>query len=715
MKRIAILLTICLNQAVIAQEFKDSATLHPVEVRATRAGATAPFAKTNLFKREIEKNNLGQDLPFLLNQTPSVVVSSDAGNGIGYTGIRIRGTDASRINITLNGIPFNDAESGGSFFVNLPDFASSVGSIQVQRGVGTSTNGPGAFGGTINMSTHEVQQQPYARLHNSYGSFNSWKHTVMAGTGLVDGHFSTDVRLSRITSDGFIDRATSDLKAFYLSTAYQNQKTNLRFNIFSGKEKTYQAWNGIPEADLDDRRTVNYSGTEKPGAPYENETDNYLQTHFQLFATRKFSDHFSITNGLFLVKGNGYYEQYKAGESYADYGLPDRVTGNDTLYSSDIIRQLALRNQYYGNVLTLQYQKNRSRIDLGAFISWYKGKHIGDVIWASNGMDQPRHQWYNHPATKADASVYLKWQEQLLPSLQLFTDLQFRRVQYDLNGFRNNPGVAVQNRYHFFNPKAGLSYSKNNWLAYASYSIGNKEPNRDDFEAGLHQQPKREQLHDIELGIERKSAKWNWSAGLYYMKYKDQLVLTGMINDVGAYTRTNIPDSYRMGIELQGSAMIRSWLSASANLALSRNKVKNFTEFLDDYDLGGQKTNFYQEADIAYSPAVVGGATIRILPFKGMTADLAGKYVGSQYLDNTSNAGRELDAYFTQDIRLGYVLKNKWLHELELVLQVYNVFDEAYEPNGYTFSYYYNSSLNTENFYFPMAGRNYMVGLNWKF
>ncbi|HEY0355726.1 MAG TPA: TonB-dependent receptor, partial [Flavisolibacter sp.] len=395
MKRIFFLMITAIGFNAIAQEQPD--TLTPVEVKATRANATAPFAKTNLSRKEIERQNLGQDLPFILNQTPSVVVNSDAGNGVGYTGIRIRGTDATRINMTLNGIPYNDAESQGIFFVNLPDFASSVSSIQVQRGVGTSTNGAGAFGATLNLSTNEVISVPYAEINNSYGSFDTWKNTFKAGTGLMGDHFTTDIRLSRITSKGYIDRASSNLGAFYLSSAYLSDKTDLRFNIFSGKEKTYQAWYGVSEADLQNNRTINYAGMEKPGDPYNNETDNYNQDHYQLFFTQRFSPHLVFTNSLFLVKGKGFYEQYKADEEYASYGLSPRTIGSEQVTNSDLVRQLWLDNDYYGDVFSLQYQKNFTRINFGGAVTNYSGKHVGEVIWAEHGMDEPTHRWYDHP------------------------------------------------------------------------------------------------------------------------------------------------------------------------------------------------------------------------------------------------------------------------------------------------------------------------------
>lgn len=683
----------------------------PVEVRATRAADNAPFTKTNISKSDIEKQNLGQDLPYLLNQTPSVIVNSDAGNGVGYTGIRIRGTDATRINMTINGIPYNDAESQGLFFVNLPDLASSVSNIQVQRGVGTSSNGAGAFGATMNFSTNEVNAEPYAQLNNSFGSFNTWKNTVKAGTGLIDDHFTVDARLSRITSDGYIDRASSALSSFYLSGAYLSGKTSIRLNVLSGKEKTYQAWYGVSEADLANHRTVNYAGTEKPGPPYPNETDNYQQDHYQLFLNHEFDSKWLFNTAVFLTRGKGYYEQYKSQAAFADYGLQSPVIGDSTVQSTDLVRQLWLDNRFYGQVASLQYKTAVQQLTLGGGWSQYDGKHHGDVIWSNIGFPKD-YRWYNLTAKKSDINAYVKYQRQLTANLLLFADLQFRSVNYDLNGFRANPGLLIQNKYHFFNPKFGITYLKGYHQVYLSYSKAGKEPNRDDFEAGVAEQPKPEYLNDIELGYEWKNSASRFGATVYYMSYKDQLVLTGKVNDVGAYTRTNIKDSYRLGIELQGSTRINDRFSASANLTLSHNRVRDFVEYYDDYDNGGQKQVDHGNTDIAFSPSVVAAFTLEYHPAKNFSIALPGKFVGKQYMDNTSDNSRALNQFFVQDLRLAYTLKEKLVKQTSVIFQLNNLFNKKYEPNGYTFSYQYDGKLTTENFYYPMAGTNFMVGLN---
>ncbi len=717
MKRTVILICFASSLTSWSQEKKDTIDLPPVEVRAVIAPPTAPFAKTNLDKKEIARQNLGQDLPFLLNQTPSVVVNSDAGNGVGYTGIRIRGTDATRINVTLNGIPYNDAESQGTFFVDLPDFASSVNRIQIQRGVGTSTNGAGAFGATINFSTNEVNKKAYAEINNSFGSFNTWKNTIKAGTGLLGNHFTIDARASRVSSDGYIDRASTNLRSGYLSVAYLSDKNDLRLNILSGKEKTYQAWNGVSESDLKTHRTINYAGMEKPGEPYDNETDNYRQDHYQLFFTHRINPNFSFNVAGFLTPGKGYYEEYRADEDYTKYGLTYPVVGGNTITETDLIRQLWLKNYYYGSIFSLQKQSAKTRLTFGGAITKYDGNHFGEVIWSEQVWNGSK-RWYDLDASKKDFNVYGKWQQDITDQFQLFADAQYRRVDYDLLGFRDNPDLFINNAYDFLNPKIGLSYHQNNWLAYVSYSVAHKEPNRDDFEAGKDQQPKPETLQDWEAGIERKNNRSFLSANLYYMKYKDQLVLTGQINDVGAYTRTNIPNSYRLGIELQGSSMINKWLKAAANLTLSRNRIKNFTEYIDAYDAGynwiGQDTKFYKESAISFSPDVIGAATVTFIPVKQLNIDLLSKYAGKQYLDNTENESRKLHPYFTEDVRAIYSFSKSWLKNVDLIFQVNNVFNKKYEPNGYTFSYYVASDLTTENYYYPMAGTNWMFGVNVK-
>ncbi len=688
--------------------------LDPLEVRSLRASDKAPFAKTDISKEDIVKNNLGQDIPFLLSQTPSMVINSDAGNGVGYTAMRIRGTDASRINVTLNGIPYNDAESMGTYFVDLPDFASSVNSIQVQRGVGTSSNGASAFGATVNLSTNEYNEKAYSELNNSFGSFNTWKNTVKAGTGLINDHFTVDTRLSHVSSDGYIDRASSDLKSFYLSTAWLNKTSSLRFNLFSGKEKTYQAWYGVPGNMLATNRTYNPAGTEKPGTPYDNQTDNYTQTHYQLFFNHAFNSNWSFNTAAFLTKGYGYYEEYKAGASFADYGLPNTVIGSTTITKSDLVRQRWLDNYFYGQIAAVQYRHGGDELTIGGGWTRYEGKHFGTIPWVQVSNAPKDYHYYDYPAVKKDAHGYVKWQRRINSQWSGFADLQYRHVNHTMNGFEGNANLNVNRSFDFINPKAGITYHNNGWQGYISYALGNKEPNRDDFQASPVNQPKQETLHDVELGIEKRNSRYFLGASLYYMYYHNQLVLTGQINDVGSYTRINIPDSYRVGAELQAGATPVRWINFAGNLAISRNKIRSFTEYIDNYDTGGQDAVAHKNTDISFSPGLVGALTINLLPVHNLTLSLLSKYVGKQYMDNSQDDHRKLDPYFTQDLQLGWVIANKGLKEWYIIVRVNNLFDKKYEPNGYTYNYTSSNKLVTENGYYPMAGPNFMLGINVK-
>lgn len=688
--------------------------LEPLEIRSIRASERAPFTKTNISKAEIEKMNLGQDIPFLLNQTPSVTVTSDAGNGIGYTGIRIRGSDASRVNVTLNGIPYNDAESQGTFFVNLPDFASSVNSIQIQRGAGTSTNGAGAFGATVNLGTNEFNDKAYAEINSSYGSFRTWKNTVKAGSGLLNEHFTIDARLSRINSDGYIDRAFSKLQSFYLSGAYINKKTSVRLNVFSGKEKTYQAWYGLPENLLQENRTYNAAGTERPGEPYHNQTDNYQQDHYQLFVNHAINSHWNFSLATFLTRGKGFYEEYKAQQDYEKYGLDNFITGNDTLFATDLIRQRWLDNYFYGQVFSVNYKKVKDELSIGGSWTDYAGKHIGYITWAKAGVPD-QYQYYLRPALKTDRNIYVKWAHLFNNAWSIFADVQYRHVFHKIDGFSSNPGLFIKRNFVFFNPKAGVSYKANGVHAYFSYAVAGREPNRDDFEAAITEQPKKEIMHDFEIGISKKTSVYNWGATWYYMLYKDQLVLTGKINDVGAYTRTNAANSYRAGIELQGGIFITGWLSTSANFTWSLNKIASFAEYIDDYDTYKQQVIRHANTDIAFSPSFIGSGFITILPVNNLEISLVSKYVGRQYLDNTQNSNRMLHGFFNEDVRASYQINGRLFGKCTLSFQVNNFFNSSYEANGYTYPYIYDRAVINDNYYYPMAGINYLIALNVKF
>jgi len=687
--------------------FTDSIrSLPPLEVKSIRVADNSPFAKTNISRASIAQVNYGQDLPFLVQNTPSVVVHSDAGTGVGYTGIRIRGTDGTRINVTLNGIPYNDAESSMTYLVNLPDFSSSVNSIQIQRGVGASTNGAGAFGATMNLSTNDYKPNAFLTLNNSVGSFNSLKNNIQFGSGLLKNRFTFDGRLSKITTDGYMDRATSDLKSVFLSGTYWGNKSSLRLNVFSGKEKTYQAWYGVPEELLATNRTYNPAGMEKEGTPYDNQTDNYTQTHYQLFYNKEVTSNFKWSTALFLTKGHGYYEEYKAAVNLNDYGI---TKYGDGLYN--IIRRRWLQNSFYGQIASLSYEKGKNAIIVGGGWSQYDGNHFGALPFPNLIPSKSRYVYYSNEATKKDINIYAKWQYQITKQLNSFIDLQYRNVTHTMNGFDKTPDLVINGKFGFFNPKAGLTYIKGNTTFYTSIAVAHKEPNRDDFEVGITQQPKQEIMYDWETGINAKYTNFTWGANIYFMQYKDQLVLTGKINDVGAYTRTNVPDSYRAGVELEATWKINKQFSTSGNITFSKNKIATFTEYFDDYDTYAQQSIQHENTDIALSPNTTAAHNINWTPTEKWQLTFTSKYVSNQYLDNTQNESRTLKGYFLNDLNTSYKLFNKKHWGASLQFYVINIFDKLYEPNGYTYSYVYGGTTTTSNNYFPMAGRNYWLSL----
>lgn len=689
---------------------KKSSLMPTIEIQGVRAEQKYPFTQSMIYKSNIAKNNLGQDIPFLLNQVPGAVANSDAGNGIGYTGIRIRGTDPNRINFTINGISYNDAESQGVFLVNMPDLLSSTNSMQIQRGVGTSTNGSGAFGATVNILTNELQEKAYTEINNSVGSFNTFKHTFKAGTGLINNRFTVDVRLSSIKSDGYIERASSDLKSFYISAASIKENSSLRFNIISGKEKTYQAWYGVSEEQMKINRRFNEAGM-RPGAdPYDNETDNYWQTHYQLFYNKKINTKWNLNNTVFTTTGRGYYEQYKANEKFEKYGLPSPIINGNTIKSTDLVRQLWLDNIFIGNNISVRHKNEKREVTLGGNMSNYLGDHFGKIIWSKYAISKD-YKWYDLNANKSEQSVFGKWMEES-GNFQFFGDVQLRNIQYDINGFRNNPTLNIKQQWTFFNPKAGIRYTKEKTSTYLSFARATKEPNRDDFEAGNMEIPRPERLDDWEAGIQHTSKKYRYSITFYYMNYKDQLVLTGRINDVGAYTRTNIAKSFRRGIELEGSYSFNPWLQLTSNLALSQNKIQSFTEYYDDYDNGGQKTNLFTSTNIAFSPAVVNNTILSASIMKKTELRWIAKYVSRQYLDNTSRKDRSLDPYLVNDLQINRTFSLKNGTAVSTVIQVNNLFNKRYAPNGYTYSYYYGGNIINNNYFYPMAERNWMIGLN---
>ncbi|MBD2754822.1 TonB-dependent receptor [Spirosoma validum] len=697
-------ITVTLQKAAIAVD--------EVVVSATRANQKSAIAYTDVTRRDLNKLNLGQDIPQLLNFTPSIVTTSDAGAGVGYTGIRIRGSDATRVNVTLNGIPYNDAESQGTFFVNMPDFASSVSTVQIQRGVGTSTNGAGAFGASVNIQTNKLEEKPYAEANLSAGSFGTRKVNVLVGTGLLNNHFVLDARLSKIYSDGYVDRAFSDLRSFYVSGGYYTKKSFFRLNVFSGQEQTYQSWGGVPENLLKTNRTYNVY-------TYDNETDNYQQDNYQLITSHELSRNWRLNVSAFYTKGRGYYEQYRPNDRLSRYGLPNVVIGDSTISRTDIIRRRWLDNNFYGSVFSLDYTSfGKLTANIGGGWNQYEGEHYGEIIWARiAGNTNIRDRYYNDKATKRDANFYAKAFYQFTPKLNAFVDAQIRRIDYSFLGFNSQlQNVQQDVQLTFFNPKAGITYTINDRsTAYASVGVGQREPNRDDYtQSSPDSRPKSEKLVDYEAGYKVQTEKMAVTVNAYYMNYRNQLVLSGQLNDVGAANRVNVPTSYRAGLELELGIRLAKQLRWNANATFSQNKVKNFTEYLDNGD-NPQETRQYSQTDISFSPNVIAGSQLLLTPIKGLELGLLSKYVGKQYLDNTSNEDRKLNSYFTNDIRLIYSVKPKFAQEIAFTLLLNNVLNELYESNGYTYAYVLDGQVRADNGYYPQAGRNFLAGIRIRF
>lgn len=710
-----------------------------VVVMATRATEKSATTYKNVSKSDIEANNFGQDLPFIINNTPGVVVTSDAGAGVGYTGIRIRGSDATRVNVTVNGVPLNDSESQGSFWVNMPDFASSVENIQIQRGVGTSTNGAGAFGGSLNIQTSAPGLEPYAEVNNTYGSFNTLKNTVKIGTGLINNKFSFDGRLSRIQSDGFVDRGASLLKSYFLSGAYHGKTDLLRVNIFSGSEKTYQSWNGVPESRLrgdiqgmkdyidrnglnaeDAANLLNSDSRKYNSFLYKDQNDNYWQDHYQLLYAKQLNEQFSFNGALHYTHGKGYYEEYKEGQDFADYGLPNPIVNGSAVESTNLVRRRWLDNDFYGVTYAFNYKAaSNLNFTLGGAYNQYRGQHYGQITWSqiSSTLNNSDH-YYDGDGNKNDFNIFAKVTYNPVEKLSLFADLQYRRLNYDITGNDNDlRELNINDDLNFFNPKVGATYfvdAKSN--IYASLSLANKEGNRDDYvNASLGTVPHPERLYNVEAGYRIKDNSFSAGINVYGMFYKDQLVVTGKLSDVGASIRQNVPNSSRIGVEFDGSYILSRYFLINANAAFSRNKIKDFTEYVDNYDTGMQEVNTFDNPDISFSPDAVVFGELVYKPFTGFAVALQSKYVSKQYMDNTQNEDRKLNGYWVNGARIGYDFSFKGVKNMNLGLLANNILNKKYESNGYTYGYISGGSRTTENFYFPQAGANFLLSLNVKF
>jgi len=702
--------------------------LNMVQISTNRVEDDGVFASTTLDKADIEKDNLGQDLPYLLRWTPSAVVTSDAGTGIGYTGIRIRGTDATRVNVTINGVPLNDAESQGVFWVNMPDFGSSVDDVQIQRGVGTSTNGPGAFGGTVSLMTDKIHQNNYIHANATLGSFGTRKANFAMGTGLINNRFTIDGRYSVIKSDGFIDRGSADLRSYYLSAARVTDRSSLQFVTFSGSEVTYQAWYGVPEAKVKGdtegelahfewnqsflyptpQDSANYfeNGRDYNFYQYENQVDDYNQSHYQLHHLLSLSDRFTMKTTGYYVKGKGFFEQYRYQDDFADYGIPSVNANGDTVMSADtLVRRRWLDNDLFGGIFTAKYQAENTTVQLGAGVSRYIGDHFGRVIQAQGfEREDLNRRYYDDTGTKDDFNIYIK-ADHKMGSLGLFADLQLRTVSHKILGKTSDLiEVDIERDFSFFNPKFGASYQINDQQqVYGSVAVANREPDRNDILLVSETEAKPEQLIDFEAGYRYEGAKWKLDWNNYFMSYNDQLVLTGAVDDVGNARRINVEDSYRLGTEISLTGEVYKNVYWNINTTLSRNKIAAFEEKISDISIQ------HEDTDIAYSPSVVLGNALLYRPSSELEIELSTKYVGQQFLDNTSNDNRKLDAYTYTNLRASYDLDIPSIDGVKLTLQVLNLFDSKYSTNGYTFSYDAGEII-TENYLFPQAGIHFMLG-----
>jgi len=700
-----LLSSVFFTQFSFAQE-QDSTKVNKLDdvlVSAVRVTTKTPVTFSNMDKKEIKFRNLGQDIPVLMNYLPSVVTTSDAGGGIGYTGIRVRGSDATRVNVTINGIPYNDSESQGTFWVNMPDFASSVESLQLQRGVGTSTNGSGAFGASLNMLTDSYASKPTGEISSSYGSFNSNKNTVKFSTGLLNDHFELAGRLSTIKSDGYVDRASSDLKSYFLQGTYVGKTTLIKALVFGGTEKTYQSWNGIDAETLNSDRTYNSAGKYKDEAGnvhfYDNETDNYKQNHYQLHWSESWSDKWSSNFALHYTKGQGFYENYKYNEPIAGYGpiQPTKMVENDLgelVPGTDLIRQKWLDNDFYGTTFSVKYKEEKLDVILGGGWNKYEGDHYGKVIWARNSdLSELGDHYYDDYSTKTDGNIFAKANYQFTEKFSFYGDLQYRRVQYKANS--KETGI-VDDTFNFFNPKAGLNYEINqkNTL-YFSYARANREPNRTDYEGG---NVKPEKLNDFELGWRFNSEKFQLNSNFYYMGYKDQLILTGRLDDVGAPIRANTEKSYRLGFEVDATIKLSEKFLLRPNFTLSSNKNV-------DLAVEGQ---YYGTTDIAYSPNVIAGNIIVYSPMESLHISLLQKFVGEQYMNNIELPEAKLADYFVNDLNVSYEIKPKSVFKSIMITGlVNNILDKKYVSNGAMWDIY--------PYYYPQAGINFLAGLTLKF
>lgn len=696
--------------------------LDEARVVTNRATKTTPLAFSNLDKKAIERVNFGQDIPFLLSTLPSVVTTSDAGNGIGYTSIRVRGTVGERINVTNNGIPLNDPEAHTFYWVDTPDLVSSVNDIQLQRGVGTSTNGAAAFGASINMTTDRVGALPYASVNSSFGSFATTKNTVKVGTGLLGNHWAFDTRLSYLASDGYRDRASARLGSYFFQGAYLNEGTTLKFVLFGGREKTYHAWDGISREQLNTNRTYNPNGAiGETGEFYKNQIDFYFQQHAQVLLTQQLTDHLNLSAALHYTYGNGYYEEYKNNKKLKSYGLQPFQFDGKEVKKTDIIRRKELEGNFGGAIVSLNYRNGALDLTGGVGANYFENDHFGQVLWVKNYVGQlmPNQKYYDNTGKKSDGNAYLRANYALLPSLNLFGDVQYRHIGYTIKGTSDkkaNHDTDV--KFNFFNPKFGATWMiAPDQQAYASVSVAHREPTRNNYEESFSAHaPRAERLVDYEAGYRYNGSKFEVSAGLYWMQYKDQFVLNGNINEIGEAISENVADSHRAGIELAGAWKPCSMFRWDANVTLSQNQIKDYVAYLPNADWSkGIAQPARKNTTISFSPSVVANNRFTV-DYRGFTASLTSQYVGRQYLDNMELRENSLDAYFVSHLSAAYSFRLPSVKEITIGATVYNLFNAKYETNGYSQSSVDNTGavLHDPRFY-PMAGTNFLVNVGLKF
>jgi iron complex outermembrane recepter protein len=697
-----------------------------VIVTATRAADNSPTTFTTITQKEIAQVNLGQDMPFLLQTSPSVVTTSDAGTGIGYSSLRIRGTDLTRINVTIDGIPLNDSESHGVWWVDLPDFASSAESIQIQRGVGTSTNGAAAFGASINIRSNDPETSPYGEVSGSAGSFNTYKMTFKAGTGLISNKWAFDGRFSRIYSDGYIDRAFANLYSYDLSGGYFGKNAIVRLTVFSGNEETYQAWDGVPSYLLKSDRTYNglgaYYDVNGNLQYYKNQTDNYRQTHYHLNWLQNINQNVNLSAAFHYTRGYGYYEEYKTGQEFTAYNLDTVFIGTDTVTTTDLIRRRFLDNHFYGFTFGLNLDNKRKiQGTIGGAANYYQGNHYGEVIWSRIAVQfDNNYRWYESRSKKTDANLYAKLNYQVTDKINLYGDLQLRTINYLIDGIDNDlRDITQEHIYNFFNPKLGAYFDiSDQEQAYLSVAVGNREPDRSALTEANPTRPfpASEKLYDAEAGYKFRSRIFSAEVNIYYMYYFDQLVLTGRINDVGDPVTENVDHSYRTGLEMSAGVKVLRNFRWDINATLSENKILNFTEYVDNWDdYPNQIANNPGNTDIAFSPSFIAGSILSWEPFKRFDISLYSKYVSKQYIDNTSSNDRKLDPYFVNDLLIRYSPKVKSLKELGISLKVNNLTNAKYESNAWVYRYYSEEAYGVYDGYFPQAGINFLAGIDLKF